>query len=209
MDQTVSRTGATSQPSARVAWHWWVLATAIGWVVIMTLAGRVGILVGEAVIGNGPVGAVIGMLLGGLILGAAQWLALRPLLAQPTAWVLATVVAVGAAMIIGLLVDAAVPAIAGYGGPVALAIALGVAQWLVLRSVVPRAEIWAVATIVSLLVGFVLFLLVRPVVDLRSVGVGLVIDAVAGLIYGLGTGLAWTWLGQAEAPGVNQQRATP
>jgi hypothetical protein len=208
MDQTVSRAGATAQPLARVAWPLWVVATAVGWVVLLTLAWRVGLRFGEPM-GFGPVGAVIGALIGGLILGAAQWLALRQLLAQPTAWVLATAVGAGVGTLIGLLVDAAVPAVAGYAGPVALAIALGVAQWLVLRAVVPRAELWVVATIVSLLVGFVLFLLVRPVVDLRSVGVGLVVDAVAGLIYGLGTGLAWSWLGRAEAPGVNQQRAMP
>jgi hypothetical protein len=183
------------------------LASAVGWVVLLTLGWRVGLRLGESLIGNGPIGAVVGMLIGGLILGVAQWLVLRPLLIRPIGWVVATVVGVGLGTVVGLVADSAAPAVAGLVGPVVLAIALGVAQWLVLRSAVPRAGWWVVATIGSLLLAFLLYLLVRSAIDERGV-TGLLVDAVAGLIYGIGTSLAWVWLGRVDAASGSQQPAT-
>jgi len=124
------------------------------------------------------VGAMQGFF-SGLIVGFLQWLVLRRQVARAGRWVLWTAVGLGVVHAFGdALPDAvSLPTIGLVGG-----LALGGAQWFMLRHIYDKAWLWPITTAVSWAVG---------------INIGLVIIRAMGLL-----DLPWTWEVGATGHGI-------
>ncbi len=166
-------------------WLWWVLASTVGWAV----GGNVGSIVdGSVAVAMGVAGA-----------GALQWLVLRRQVARAGRWVLASIVAVPVAGIIGFAAGvslgvfsgADVVAEAGTIGVVVGGTVLGVLQWvMVLERRAKRAGWWVLVSTVGWVVAGVVSGAVDPVVGV----------AVIGAVYGAITGPVLMWLLRRPMP---------
>jgi len=147
----------------QVGWSfllWWVLASAVGWVVGLTLATEVGLAMNDLML---PVvnwavlnkqnfiagfawelgGVVIDVLFGavlGTVIGTLQWLVLRGKISKAAWWVLAS--AVGWALFGNWGVNSVV-------GMTVRGAAVGALQWLVLRGKISKAGWWILASAVG------------------------------------------------------------
>ncbi len=183
-------------PGWRV-WFLWLMAAAVGWgwgvywgwfgpheepkmlqrVPTVVLAGYLGVVVGA------------------IVMGGLQWLALRRHVVRAVRWVLASV---GAVAVVGVVVFAVgvVNADVGWLAGVSLfGTVAGTFQWLVLRHQVRRAGWWVLVSTVGWVVGMPLGDIVGPP--------GL------GAAYGAITGTALVWLLRQEPRISGQQRGSP
>jgi hypothetical protein len=139
----------------------------------------------------------------GVILGAAQWSVLRGRLANAHQWIWATCIGAlvgfgSLPVLVALLLPVVVPAqmlgaltstTLGYILPLFLPLALvaplaiGIAQWFVLRPQVPRASRWIGANIIGLLTAAVVIFI--PVIPMFLIPPGDYRMAGASLIFGL------------------------
>jgi hypothetical protein len=133
----------------------------------------------------------------GIPLGFAQWLVLRPYLIRAAWWVSATALGYAAVFALGLafFAQASLEGVSAgqqlalgtiAGGLVALPVS--VLQWLlVLRSQLPRAGTWIVASVISLAVGFAVSFGLSLTIGGLSFVAGPVVAAAVG-------GIAMAWL---------------
>ena len=179
-------------------WGLWTLASAIGFVVGGMMALPIAYGLAEVVMdatnetaGFAVAGAFFGILVGGG-LGAGQQLVLRSSVAWAGKWALASAAATAVAWAIAfpLLVSAGETASASTGAVVAIlfGLALGVAQWLVLRTHVPGSGRWVAITLVSLALAIGLAL------SLDGEGRELLAFGAGGLLAGGLTGLGMAWM---------------
>lgn len=170
-------------PSATL-WVWWLL-TFVGFPV----GGGLASLAARAL--DGTAGAAIGGAITGAVVGIAQWLVLRQVLAVNAWWIVATGVGLAAGLGIGT-------AVAGTGtDPRALVIRaaitgllVGGLQWMILRQHVPASGAWIGATAAAWVIGWLVT---------RAIGVDLsrgwtVFGASGALAYAALTGLTLVWL---------------
>lgn len=184
---------AEREPHGAALLGWWVLATTASW----ALAGVL-----MAVVLPNP-GSLWQYAFYPLV-GVAQWLVLRRRFARASLWILATAAGVavavaGAAVIFWLPVAALGPATSPQRGALSTVLdglAIGVAQWLVLRLTVREAERWIPVAAVAHWALALLYLAssgveAPPVAELSR---GEIVSAVAqqlgllGLLSGLATG---------------------
>ena len=179
-------------------WGLWTLASAIGFIVGGMLALPIGYGLGEVVMdatnesaGFAVAGAFFGILVGGG-LGIGQQLVLRSRVEWSRMWALASAAATTVVWAIAfpLMASADEPASASTGAIIAIlfGLALGVAQWLVLRKHVPGAGRWVAITLVSLALAIGLAF------SLDGEGRELLAFGAAGLLAGALTGLGMAWL---------------
>ena len=166
-----------------VSWRFWLL-----WALAF-LAFPIGGLLANVLVG--PVTTTIRAILAGAITGAVlgliQWLVLRGQTAIPSGWILVTGIgmAVGLGLSVGLFGSE-------MGGSTLLwravitGLCIGVAQWIILRPILPQSAIWIAVIVVGWVVGWFVT---------RSAGVDLsqkwpVFGATGALAFQLITGLA-------------------
>jgi len=168
------------RPSWRV-WFLWLMAASVGW-------GQ-GVYWGwyiptepktlqavPAVITAGYLGLVVG----GCLIGALQWLVIRKHVAGALRWVAASI---GAAAIVGVVIFGVGlfdEAAGWYAGVSVFGTAAGLLQWLVLRRQVPGAGWWILA-------GTVGWVVAMPLGDMAG-------PPGLGAAYGAITGTALVWL---------------
>jgi len=222
----------SSRRRAQAQWDWslwqqWVVANAVGELVGLGLVAAIG---GSLAWRFGEPKSVIAALLmagamvllgvcEGIIVGYAQWLALRrPLLGLSSReWVKATAIGAFLAWGLGMIpstlmtlresAGAALPAEMSdairYGMAAAmglgLGVALGVPQWLVLRRYVNKAGWWAPANAVAWAVGMPVIFIGAGSVPPGGIGWPVILCvaltlAVAGAVVGAIHGLALVWL---------------
>lgn len=101
-------------------WITWVLLTTLGWLVGWVILGELWI---------------------GLAVGSSQWVLLRSRLENAYWWILASLIgwALGHLIVINLLAAS----LRGWAG-LPIGTVLGMAQWVILRTQVPRAGWWVV-----------------------------------------------------------------
>lgn len=182
-------------------WVLWAFVTTAGWL----LAGFSGLPVGRAVVVEGSTSVILsvalnlgllGALIGGLI-GASQWYFLRRRVRQAGWWVVATAFGWGIglplALLINLLAGLGLSAVL-YG--VLIGLAVGVAQWFVLRRTIPHAGRWIWVTTVAFPIGIAVSgaiesgLLTRSSGDLaQAMWLAAIAGGVAGLVVGSITGI--------------------
>jgi hypothetical protein len=138
-----------------------------------------------------PLTGALGGALTGAVIGAAEWLVLRRRLPLTSAWIAATALGmgVGLALSIALLgTDTAGSALPLRG--LITGAGIGAAQYLLLRSQISRAPVWALVVALSWAVGWLIT---------RAVGVDLaqhwsVFGSSGALLFQLLTGLTLAWL---------------
>jgi hypothetical protein len=171
-------------PAHPLLWAW-PLASLVGF--------PIGGLIANVVVGrtDGVGAALVGGLLAGAVIGAAQWLALRPLVAWP--WVAAT----SAGMAVGLAAGAALVDYGSSRGDVVLmgavtGLAVGALQAAVLaRGRLAGAAWWAAASPVAWALGWlVTTYVITKNVDEQFTNFG----ASGALLFGASTGLLLAWL---------------
>lgn len=170
-------------------WLRWVLAStvglAVGFAVIFALIEALRESVAEA-----PPIAATGAVIGTSI-GIAQWVVLRSKFVRPGWWVLAS--AAGFAVAFGAI--GAVEEVEAIAFAVGVA-SVGIAQWLVIRTAVPRSGWWVLASAVSIAVGFaIIFALPEAVGEAVSYAIAETIAAgIGGAVVGAITGGVLVWL---------------
>jgi len=186
----------------------------VRWIAATTLGGAVAVVVSTVLVGSAgrPLsvvagGAVVVLLFGaviGVLLGAAQLLALPRGAGPWPAWILATTV--GAALgfelaaavgeLLGNVIDPTISVAVGGGiiqdaSGAVVGLGLGCAQWLVLRRSVPGSRRWIVASVIGAGLGYgaaigALELLTVPILKANP---GLSFGAILGLFIGVAQGL--------------------
>jgi hypothetical protein len=190
-------------------WAMWTLASAIGLIVggmvSLPIAYGLGEIVADAVnesLGFAVAGALFGIFVGGG-LGAGQQLVLRSRTDWSRNWALASAAATALVWAIAfpLFISVGEPASTPSGAAIAVlfGLALGVAQWLVMRNQLPGSGRWIVISTVSLALAIGLAL------SLDGEGRELLAFGAAGLLAGALTGLGMAWLLGASARVVSSQ----
>jgi hypothetical protein len=168
-------------------WVQWLAATAIG------------LAAGEAVASFVPEDTILlgtahsAML--GLVLGTMQWLILRRHIEMATRWILATLI--GSAVGGGVGLAASFAAGATVIQPWALlpfGVALGVCQWLVLRTRFPGSGWWTLAYALGLPLSFVVGLVVSFSIGFEWENVDAVFRIVSLAFFGAVTGAVFGML---------------
>jgi tetratricopeptide (TPR) repeat protein len=143
---------------------WWAMTSAIGWALADAL---------PAILPAGFTSdwkQLTSGAIAGTIAGVMQWLVLRHHMISGGKWVVGSVIGWAPALALG--------DIAG--------LTIGVAQWNALRRRVPHSGYWILASVA----GWTLAIKVAAI----SSGIGLFFSAVAGMTYGLVTGVILLWL---------------
>ncbi len=183
-------------------WWWYTTAAEIVGFALPALTGLVAWRLGWA-----PIPFYIAMVVAGAgegaLLGGGQRLALRPVLPVGRRWVTRTSLAAAGAWSIGMLpstlIDLSVPVWLTVLATVPLAplvlLSIGIAQWSVLRDLLPDAGLWipanAVAWLLALPPTFVAPALVPPGAPLAvHVGAWLAAGAIMAAVVAAVTGLA-------------------
>jgi hypothetical protein len=183
----------------RAGWKLWLLwlgANLLGWTVGQVFYQSLG-----GFWNQWPLALILGiaaLLLMGLALGALQALVLLHRLPGVYAWVLATGLGVLVGLFAGiyfLLLYMNAPGPFDWSGlaqGALLGLALGFAQWLVLRRSVQRAGWWVLVNVLAWSLGFLAAFLVTG----AAVGTAATTfsGAVTGLVSGALTGVALVWL---------------
>jgi hypothetical protein len=185
----------------RKTWSQWTIWSL--WVILTALGDTIGLLVGGSLAylffpaDNIQFALVLG-LIGGLILGVAQWLLLRQIFLDVGWWILATgiawaigdplgtiIVTIGKQMMPSLL--------AACIGSAVIGTILGFSQWLILRKkFISTSTIWIAATILSLLIGT----FIKRIPNLHPA----LVILIAGVVGAAITGLTLVWLMQNFQP---------
>jgi hypothetical protein len=201
LEEGMSKLGAEARRTGLWLLGRWVLASAVGWAGGLAAAVALFLAV-QALAGldSDRFLAFAGLACLGAGLGLAQSMVIGPLLARPRDWFWATLAGHIIAMIVLI-----VPWFRRYSGPeivgnsvmlAVIGVAIGGAQWWVLRRRFHAAGVWAPAT--SL--GFLSFLWIiqNPVSDLARF---VVVDAAAGAAASALPGVVLVWLVWRERAG--------
>jgi hypothetical protein len=175
------------QEQLTISWRFWMfwmlafLGFPIGGLLANLIAGPV-TNIGKAILAG---------LITGVILGFAQWLVLKSIFGIPAWWIAAT----GIGLSMGLAISTAFLGSETGGNELLFRAAItglciGLAQWLILRQILPQSVIWIFVLIVGWIVGWFLT---------RSVGVDLnpkwtVFGAAGAITFQFITGLALYYL---------------
>jgi hypothetical protein len=135
---------------AKGSWRFWMF-----WVVAFLsfpVAGLLANLVGSV---DTPARALLAGAIAGAELGFIQWLILRSRLSLPFAWVVATSIGMGAGLAISTVFLGSETA----GSPLLwrgliTGAFMGLAQWLVLRPIVPQSVVWVAVVGVGWSIGW-------------------------------------------------------
>jgi hypothetical protein len=186
-----------SAGAERPAWRRWVVATTLGELLGFLLP--VAVVAARADQAPGPLPLLLIVLAGageGTVLGWAQSRVLRPLLPglSTTAWTARTAAAAALAWLVGMApstlgagLDDWSPGVriaVGVPAAVLVLLSIGVAQWTVLRRVLPGSARWIGWTAAGWLAGLAVFLGVAP--PLWHPGQGVVQVALVGALAGVG-----------------------
>jgi len=182
------RTTTLEAPLTRGEWIfglWWVLATAVGWVVGFAVCEALN----DFVESFSSDGAVIG-----ISVGIMQWLALRRRINRAGWWILASIIGFAIGKLVGDAIAQAVSGAVGFGlSGAAIGASLGAAQWLVLRRHVMQAGWWALASVVAWAVGWSIINLVGEATG-GPAGTAYLIGATGAAMAGVITGVSLIWL---------------
>lgn len=208
-------------------WLWWILAGMAGWaglvLVMFAAVLRYGVSAGNTGTVELVARLVVGGVLAGAALGAAQWLLIRRYLQGSGDWIIATILGWlgGALLAAALLIPFAVAHVQlGWpgdtllrGGEFGLVVGavVGTAQWRVLRRQVGNAGWWVLASAAGWGVGWLVGGLrsnemlggsdVGPAFHLGGVVSGVLLaPALGGALYGLVTAPLLTGLLRAQEP---------
>lgn len=167
----------------------WVVATVVGW--------GIGFFVCEAfkafLAGLSADGLVIGA-----FVGIAQGLVLRRRIAPMGWWVLVSIIGFGVGKFAGEVAVQGMPTGVGHAVTGAIiGVSIGIAQWLVLRRHVARAEWWVWANIAAWALGWSLISLAENAEGLSTLMVYLV-GGIGAAVAGIITGIALVWLSRAR-----------
>ncbi len=199
-----------------ILWEKWVLATALGELVSLTIFALTSTIHDMLSNVNTQFILLLVGVLQGLILGFSQWLVLRHYIHNASRWILVTTIGAFFAWLIGLIASMAIAfalvleglrATALLGGLALLGAGigaiLGLAQWLVLREYV-RARIrqvgwWmaanALAWSLGLLVAFIgVGMLKSNGFSIKMSLISAATGSVMGTVIGVITGIALVWL---------------
>ena len=185
-------------------WLRWVLASSVGLTLGFTVIVGLYEAFGEVV--DKPPIAVTGAVIG-ISIGIAQWLVLRSKLVRSGWWILAS--AGGFAVAFGAI--GSVEEVVAITFAVGVA-SVGIAQWLVIRTEVPRSGWWVLASAVSIAAGFaIIFALPEAVGEAVSYGIAETIAAgIGGAVVGAISGAVLVWLLRqaAEEEDIRSRAAT-
>lgn len=141
--------------------------------------------------------AAVGGAITGLILGVAQWIVLRQMIALSSWWIVAT----GLGLALGLALSVALLGTGLELRPLVIRAALtggilGISQWLLLRQYIALAGWWAAVVMLGWVTGWIVT---------RAAGVDLsrgwtVFGASGALVFAGLTGLALVWLLRHRLP---------
>ncbi len=183
-------------------WLRWVLASSVGLTVGFAVIAGLSETLGEVT--DKPPVAAIGAAIG-ISIGIAQWLVLRARVARSGWWILAS--AGGFAVAFGAIgsVEEVVAVAFAVG-----VVSVGIAQWLVLRTQVPRSGWWVLASAVSIAVGFgIIFALPEAVGEAVSYAISETIAAgIGGAVVGAISGAVLVWLLRQSAEAEWRNRAS-
>jgi hypothetical protein len=201
-------------------WGRWVLAMTIGELVGFAIPA----IVGTAAWSLGMSDLAIAILVSlagageGAVLGFAQWLALRRVLAiDRRDWVLATTLAAVVAYMIGMLpsnlgdltrFNTAILIGAGLVLGIVFLVSIGFAQWLILRRRIPNAAWWIPANAIAWPLGVAVPVGGLALVPDGAPAVAWIVTGIAcgvamGAVVGALTGIVLVWMlraGQSKAP---------
>lgn len=178
----------------RTSWHlWldWLLANAVGLLlcfeavnyVYPTVADLVTELVGSFI--GEPVGVVLGWSVGGAAIGTAQWIVLRKRGKYSSLWVLSNIV--GWTLVNFVLWNVLEP---GFILLAVIGLAVGAAQWLILRKRVHHSGWWVLSSAIGLgiggLIGNAAMFIMGSLVG-RALGVNMV-KYLSTLVFGAANG---------------------
>lgn len=149
-----------------------------------------------AVIGrlDTPLEGLLGGLLAGAVVGAAQYFALRTRLPVRATWIVATGIGLGVGVALGVLLIGPETTLEAtlLRAPIA-GLALGIAQWLVLRSQMRGARLWVIA---HTLLHPAAWYITAQVIG-QNMAIGFVIFGASGaLFYQASLGVVLTLLGR-------------
>jgi hypothetical protein len=158
-------------------WMWWLIACSYGW-------------------GIGWIFGLVGILVGGSVIGQAQWVVLRRHIDGIKVWAVATGVSLGFSLPISLLLlRAETPAMGAMAGAMAGAIT-GFTQARILEGHVIRTDWWILSSIIGLAGGLYAGITMFREVWGSSFGTipNSVVGVTIGLVYGAVTGTMLLWL---------------
>ena len=174
-------------PVKRLNWRfglWWVLATALGWVVGFTICEGVK----SALLSiRSSIGAPDGALIGTGI-GLVQWLVLSRYLPRAGWWIPATILGFAIGKAAGDSLAGHITGLLGFAlGGAMIGFLVGIAQWCVLSKKIPKPGWWILASAVGWAAGWTII----NIMDESAGGpistiylIGALGAAVAGLITG-------------------------
>ncbi len=177
-------------PSERALGIQWVLATIVGWLV--------GFAACQAIQGFISTVLVDGLVIGTAV-GFAQWVVLRRRHARVVWWVPLSIIGFGIGKAISEAVTPSTPSLGTdlLAGAIIGAV-VGLAQWLVLRRVVPSAWWWILATTVAWMAAWAL---IEPLErsEGSAIAVAYIVGAIAAGVAGIVTGATLIWLSRLRA----------
>lgn len=195
-------------------WEWWVLATVVGGLAGMGVAGIASAIAGSIGIGTVALLHLVGAL-EGMALGFSQWLVLRRYIKHVGWWIVATSIGAIFAWLIGLKAVVVLTLIFFNGAtsqatslelPSAVfflgtwvGAVLGLAQWFVLRKHVRKGVGWVVANALAWGLGLSVALMGTTLTKLGEFTVETALarmatGATTGCVVGAVTGIALIWL---------------
>jgi hypothetical protein len=196
-------------------WEWWVLATVVGGLVGMGIAGIASVIaVNLGTVSTITLLHLVGAL-EGAALGVAQWLVLRRYIKHVGWWIMATAMGAIVAWLIGLKVVVILMLMFmddGMTGTMPFALlkavfllgtwigtVLGLAQWFVLRTHVRNGISWVFANALAWGLALLVILMgttwMKPgEFTIETAFIYLVTGATTGVVVGSVTGIALVWL---------------
>lgn len=177
----------TIKPKSDGGWSFW-----LGWAVAF-VGFPLGGVVAAALIGpiTTPLAGALGGAVTGAIIGAAQWLVLRRRLSLTSGWIAVTALGMGAGLALGIaLLGTSTDGAALLLHGLITGTSIGIAQFVLLRSVSGRAPVWVLIVALGWALGWMIT---------RAVGVDLalqwsVFGSSGGLLFQLLTGLTLSWM---------------
>jgi len=175
-------------------WLQWLVATAIGWAAGEAVASFV---TEDTILLGTFHSATIG-----LVLGTMQWLILRQHIEMAARWILATVIGSAVGGAIGLAASFAAGAtVIQPWALLPFGVALGVCQWLVLRTRFPGSGWWTLVYALGLPLSFVVGLVLSFSIGFEWENVDAIFrvvslaffGAVAGAVFGMLSGGLLVW----------------
>lgn len=180
----MATTTTRSTPAERSLGLAWVIATVVGWLIGFILCEAIKTFITTVLVDGLVIGTAVGI---------AQWLVLRRQFGRMGSWVVASIVGFGVGKWIG---EGSLQSVSTVGPLLAgalIGLAVGVAQWLVLRRHVAAAEWWIPASVVAWAVGWAIISWAEAAEGSPTLTVYLVV-AFGAAVGGIVTGVALIWL---------------